>query len=191
MKKTINGLEYMDGTSKGSLYLVVLTHDKTGIDIGFQVGFRKMPDDPKLTGMSVYCRAQKFDASGEPVIPDLEDLHEALHRIPSLQVKSKYHMSGAIFAGVMNPAEFDTPEEAGDKIGDLLTDMVKQLSKISKTSKLKDEYIRKYAKGIYYQFVGYDPDSLVKLEQKLAPDVEDQLSSDFDFMSLLGKPASD
>lgn len=181
MLKTIDGLEYIEGTGKGSLYPVCLWH-KSGLRLGLQFKFRT-DKGSGLMQVCGYARVAQFDDNNKAVIPDLSDVYEFIRRTP-LTVASRRHLSGDVAAVAIPLGNLTDPMKDGDSLGKLYVDIVKRLKKAGTSTKLKDEYLHKVGCQMYWDHIGFKP-----VSDEDIPDVEDQLSDDFDFLSMLGSPS--
>lgn len=180
MKKTIDGLEHIDGTSQGSTYPVCIWH-KSGLVLAVRPIYQIASNGNVI--MAMYARVQQFDENGKDVVPSLDDIWEFL-RGAMFQVKSRYHMSGTMFASPVLKSTDD--QKAADKVGDTFVAVISKVNKALKATKLKDEYLRKIAVDAYVAQVGPSEPAVVEIED--VPDVDDQLNPAFDFKDLLGKP---
>ena len=188
MRKVINGLEHMEGTSEGSLYPICLWHD-SGIVMGLRVILQKTPN-PNLLAYALYARAQQFDDNGNDQKLDVDAVAKVLGPT-SLKLKSGKHMSGTIIAQALNISGIKGgPVEVAEALATTHCEVVKSISKALKMTKLKDQYLSPFVHEAYYELVGYDPNAVAADPELDIPDVEDQLDGSFDFTKLLGKPST-
>lgn len=177
MIKTLQGIQYLSGTSEGSLYPIALWHEN-GVKIGVRMELAKTPTKG-IYGMALYARIQTFTGEGVEDQPlDYPAVAACLKDI-SMRISSPVHMSGFLLQ-----CRFDFREVEGgvvalaEKAGECLAEIVSKIAEQHKMSCLSKAELQAIGAE---RFLAKTGDGAVEEAA-----VEQQLNPGFDFTKLLG-----
>ncbi len=181
MISTIKGIEYIDGTSKNSLYPVVAWH-KNGVKIGarFEVAKAKHPEG--VYSIAIYGRIQMFDEFGNDKVLDYKSVADAL---PNLEIRlsSPKHLSGFLAKGLVQQKEGnDNLAERTEAFGQVYARLLGKFANSFNLESLSQEVLVDIGKE---RFLTQTSTSGAVADEA---SVEKKLDDSFDFKTMLDKP---
>lgn len=148
MLKTISERLFMTGTSKGSLYPVVMRHPDTGLHLGARIEVGKT-NESGLFVITIYARLQQFKG-GEAVPMSTVDLFKA---VPNSQfrVASPLHLSGPLGQGAFKVQPGWSDKQAAEECGAGFVKVMKAIcAGVFKSMELSpDEHLKDAASDRY------------------------------------------
>lgn len=193
MKKSIEGLTYLTGTSEGAIYPVTMWDDETGMVVGIRLEILASSDD--AAQIALYARFEQYvKGSDEPQPMSTADLYKFFPDLP-VRFASPTHVSGALIQAMVKAKSGVTLKDAVvSGYVEFLREQVWKKGMGDHVTCLKEEQMRKVAKMRYEEVIDGKPHPIKQLLKMDADDAAPQQvdgTEPFDLKKFLDKPKGD